>query len=83
MTTARALLRRLITRRRIDQRARGAGPGTDQAEDRLEAARQRLKQAIPSPEEPAEAGEETNQIPGQTTPSSEGVSPGQESPPVP
>jgi hypothetical protein len=70
MTTARGLLRRLIARGRIDQR-----PSSTEApvEDRLEAARQRLKQTIPSPEDPER----------QATPPSEGVSPGQESPPVP
>jgi hypothetical protein len=74
MTTARALLRRLIFHGRIDPQvpSAGAAPEKQVVEHRLESARQRLKQTIPPPEEP-----------GQTTPSPEGVSPGQESPSVP
>ena len=79
MTTTRGLLRRLISRGRIDPSAPSADAGSNQrvVEHRLEAARQRLKQAIPPPVE------EPPQPPGQAIPPPEGVSPGQESPPVP
>lgn len=52
MTTARGLLRRLLARGRIDPTApaRGSKEQGPVAEDRLEAARQRLKETIPPPE---------------------------------
>jgi hypothetical protein len=61
MTTARALLRRLIFHGRIDPTVPAKRRGEPPVEERLEAARHRLKQTIPPPE---------------------GVSPGEESPPV-
>jgi hypothetical protein len=123
MTTARALLRRLIFHGRIDPTVSTSGAEVDAPalEHRLEAARQRLKQTIPAPAEDAPPGPAANappghtanappghtqdapsghtqdappghtqdapsghteNAPGQTIPPPDGVSPGQESPPV-
>ena len=52
MTTARGLLRRLLSRGRIDPTAAAGGkaePGPA-TQERLEAARRRLKETIPPPE---------------------------------
>jgi hypothetical protein len=51
VTTARGLLRRLLRHGRIDPRVPSTVPDEPAAEQRLEAARQRLKQTIPPPED--------------------------------
>ncbi|HEY2651206.1 MAG TPA: hypothetical protein VGI50_04745 [Solirubrobacteraceae bacterium] len=77
MTTARALLRRFLRQGRLDPAVPTKAPQAPAAGQRLDEARQRLKQTIPPPEEPpASAG---TAIP----PREEGVSPEEESPPVP
>jgi hypothetical protein len=76
MTTARGLLRRLIFHGRLDPTVPAKRRGEPPVEERLEAAKQRLKQTIPPPEDQATPhGDE------RTIPPPEGMSPGQESPP--
>jgi hypothetical protein len=96
VTTARALLRRLLRQGRLDPAVRTKSPQEPAAGQRLDEARQRLKQTIPPPAEenagrtippPEEKAGRTIPPPegnaGRTIPPPEGVSPEEESPPVP